>query len=168
MHKIVIVNTSPLFYLHRLGYFHLLEKLYDQIIIPHAVMAELEEGGKHGEDVPKIRDYNWIKVIDVKIVPAFIKMIPDLGQGESEVLALGCEEIDPLLIIDDGLARKIAKLHTFKLTGTAGVLLRAKSEGYITEIKTAIEGLKGVGFYLNNELIADILKISGENAKTSS
>ncbi len=60
MHKIVIVNTSPLFYLHRLGYFHLLEKLYDQIIIPHAVIAELEEGDKHGEDVPKIRDFNWI------------------------------------------------------------------------------------------------------------
>lgn len=93
MHKIVIVNTSPLFYLHRLGYFHLLKKLYDQIIIPHAVMAELEEGDKLGEDVPKITDYNWIKVKDVKIVPAFIKMIPDLGQAESEVLALGCEEI---------------------------------------------------------------------------
>jgi len=28
MPKIVIINTSPIFYLHRIGYLHILEKLY--------------------------------------------------------------------------------------------------------------------------------------------
>ena len=83
-------------------------------------------------------------------------------KGESEVLALGCEEIDPLLVIDDNLARRIAKLQAFKLTGTAGVLLRAKSEGYITGFKSTIERLKEIGFYLNDKLIVEILKASGE------
>lgn len=161
MHKTVIVNTSPLFYLHRLGYFNLLEKLYGEIIIPEAVVAELEEGEQSGEDVPKIAKYNWIKIKKVTI-PSFIKMIPDLGCGEAEVLALGCNEFDPLLIIDDTLGRKIAKLQLFKLIGTAGVLLRSKKEGHITEIRPIIERLKGVGFYLSDELIARILKISGE------
>jgi predicted nucleic acid-binding protein len=133
MHRTVIVNTSPLFYLHRLGYFNLLEKLYGEIVIPVAVVAELEEGEQSGEDVPKIVKYNWIKIKKVTI-PSFIKMIPDLGRGEAEVLALGCEEFDPLLIIDDTLGRKIAKLQSFKITGTAGVLLRSKKEGYIIGI----------------------------------
>jgi predicted nucleic acid-binding protein len=162
MHRIVIVNTSPLFYLHRLGYLDILEKLYNEVIVPEAVVAELEEGERVGEDVPKVAECNWIRVRKVTI-PAFIKMIPDLGQGEAEVLALGCEEVEPLLIIDDALARKIAKLQTFKITGTAGVLLKAKKEGYFKEIKPILGRLKETGFYLSAALIAEILKISGEN-----
>jgi predicted nucleic acid-binding protein len=60
MRKIVIVNTSLLFYLHKSGYLHILEKLYSEIIIPHAVLLELEEGRKAGEDVPEIKDHGWI------------------------------------------------------------------------------------------------------------
>ena len=161
MHKIIIVDTSPIFYLHRLGYLYLFEKLYGEIVVSHAVVVELEKGGKLGEDVPNTASYNWIKMKKVAI-PAFIKMIPDLGQGEAEVLALGCEMSEPLLVIDNGLARKIAKLQKFRFTGTAGVLLRAKKEGYITNIKQIIERLKDVGFYLSRELIVDILKMAGE------
>ena len=54
MHRKIIANTSPLFYLHRLGYFDILHKLYGEIIIPFSVMKELEEGFKIGEDVPRI------------------------------------------------------------------------------------------------------------------
>lgn len=161
MHRTVIVNTSPLFYLHRAGCLDCLEKLYGEIVIPEAVAFELEEGKRIGEDVPKIEDYLWIKLKKVTI-PAFIKIIPDLGQGEAEVLALGCEEKEPLLIIDDSLARRIAKLQAFKLTGTAGVLLKARKVGHITEIKPIIEKLKEAGFYLDDKLVADILKMSEE------
>src|SRR3989338_8346959 len=142
MHSVVIVNTSPLFYLHRLGYLYLLEKLYGEIVIPHAVITEIEEGKKLGEDVPNISDYKWLKIKNVTI-PAFIKMLHDLGLGEADVLA-----------------RRIAKLQEFKLTGTAGVLLRAKKEGYITEVKSTIGRLKEVGFYLTPKLIGDILRIA--------
>ncbi len=62
MHRIVIVNTSPLFYLHRLGYLNVLEKLYGEIVVPDAVVAELEEGEMVGKDVPIVSGYNWIKV----------------------------------------------------------------------------------------------------------
>lgn len=157
----VIVNTSPLFYLHRLGHLHLLEKLYGEIVIPEAVLAEIEEGEKAGEDIPKITEEKWIKVKKVYI-PAFIKMIPDLGRGEAEVLTLGCEEKNPLLIIDDALARKIANLQSFKITGTAGVLLKAKKAGYLKEINPLLARLKKTGFYLSDRLISEILKISGE------
>lgn len=160
-HRTVIVNTSPLFYLHRLDCLDCLEKLYGEIIIPEAVMLELEEGRKVGEDVPDIADCQWIKVKKVTI-PAFIKIISDLGSGEAEVMALGCEEKEPLLIIDDSLARRIAKLQAFKFTGTAGVLLKARKKGYITEIKPLIERLREVGFYLSDRLIADILKMAKE------
>lgn len=85
-----------------------------------------------------------------------------MGQGEAEVLALACEEKKPLVIIDDEIARKIAKLQGIKLTGTAGVLLKAKTNNYIPEIKPVLEKLREVGFYLSDRVIAEVLKISGE------
>jgi predicted nucleic acid-binding protein len=161
MRRTVIVNTSPLFYLHKVGHLNILEKLYREIVIPEAVAKEIEEGKRCGEDVPKIKDYSWVKVKKVR-VPGITKITPDLGPGEIEVLALGSEETDPLLIMDDILARKIAKLQAFKLTGTVGVLLRAKEKKLITELKPVIERLKKVGFYLSDNLILEILKASRE------
>jgi len=95
-------------------------------------------------------------------VPSYIKIITDLGQGEAEVLALACEEKDPLVIMDDALARRIARLHGLKLTGTAGVLLKAKAKNHITEIKPFLNKLKDVNFFITNNLINEILKIAGE------
>ncbi len=37
MPEIIIVNTSPLFYLHRLGLHEVLNKLYGNIAVPEAV-----------------------------------------------------------------------------------------------------------------------------------
>ncbi len=161
MHKIVISNTSPIFYLHRIGLLELLRKLYGEIIIPNAVLEELEEGKKAGEDIPAVQEYKWIKVKRIS-VPSYIKIIPDLGKGEAEVLALGIEERNHLLIIDDALARAIAKLQSLKFTGTAGILLKAKKAGLINEIKPILNKLKESGFFLKEKIAADILKLSGE------
>lgn len=161
MPEVIISNTTPIFYLHRVGYLELLRKLYDEVIVPNAVIEELEEGKKQGEDVPEINNYQWIKVRKIQ-VPSRINLIPDLGKGESEVLAMGLDEKQHLLIIDDKLAREIAKLHDLKFTGTAGVLLKSKSNGYITEIKPIIGRLREAGFFLSQELFEYILAQAGE------
>lgn len=160
MHKIVISNTSPIFYLNKIGHLELLERLYGEIIIPRAVLEELEDGRKAGEDVPEVSSYEWIKVRSVSL-PYYIKIIPDLGKGEAEVLALGLEE-GHLIIIDDALARRIASLYSLKFTGTAGIFLKAKKEGLIKEIKPILNTLKDSGFFLKDKLIADIIKLAGE------
>ena len=94
--------------------------------------------------------------------PVFISIVTDLGQGEAEVLALACEERETLVIIGDALARRIAKLRGIKLTQTTRVFLKAKAENHITEIKPFLNKVKNVGFYLTNNLISGILKITGE------
>ena len=52
MPEAVISNTSPIFYLHRLRLLDLLQELYQKIIVPKAIVAELEIGHRQGEDVP--------------------------------------------------------------------------------------------------------------------
>lgn len=46
-----------------------------------------------------------------------------------------------LLIMDDNAAKKTAKYLGLTVTGTMGVLLRAKKEGLIREVRPLIDGL---------------------------
>lgn len=161
MPEITIVNTSPLFYLHRLGLFELLNKLYGHITVPEAVKKELEEGQIQGEDVPQLASYPWIEIRSVSM-PRYLRLIADLGPGESEVLALATNHPSALIILDDKLARSIAEMQGFRLTGTAGVLLRAKEKGLVPALKPIIERLLDLDFRLKPDLVKATLELAGE------
>jgi predicted nucleic acid-binding protein len=161
MPEMTIVNTSPLFYLHRLGLLEVLNKLYGNIVVPEAVKTELEAGRNQGEDVPQLENYAWINAKSVNM-PEYLKLIADLGQGELEVLALATNYTSALVILDDKLARRIAEMQEFRLTGTAGVLLRAKRKGLIPALKPIMERLLNLDFRLKPDLVKAILELAGE------
>lgn len=83
------------------------------------------------------------------LVPDEIKVITGLGPGEAQVLALALEEPGSLVILDDGFARAEARARHIRLTGTAGVLLKAKQEGYIPAIAPLLDRLRQFGFRLS-------------------
>jgi predicted nucleic acid-binding protein len=158
---LVIVNTSPLLYLHQVDCLELLQQLYDTITVPPAVPQELEIGKLQGVDVPEVNSIEWIQIRPVAsatIIPAVI----DLGQGEAEVIALGLENPDSLLIFDDSLARRIADLYSLKYTGTLGVLVKAKQAGYLSAVAPVITMLRSKGMWLTDKIISDVLRLSGE------
>ena len=95
--------------------------------MPEAVRDELHVGRLQGEDTPELEAYAWITIRTVR-VPEIIQLITDLGPGEAQVLALALEEPGSLVILDDGFARAVATARGIRLTGTAGVLLKAKQE----------------------------------------
>lgn len=161
MPEVVISNTSPIFYLHRLRRLDLLQKLYQEIIVPKAVVAELEAGRRQGEDVPAIDSYEWIKIRAIRS-PQILGLSTDFGPGETEVLALALEESDSLVIIDEKLARKIARLRGLRVTGTAGVLLKAKQEGHILAVKPFLDRLQEIHFHLSDNVRTLILSIAKE------
>jgi predicted nucleic acid-binding protein len=157
----VISNTSPLFYLHRLRYLDLLRELYQRIIVPDAVVDELKAGREQGEDVPDVAAYAWIDVRSVR-VPAVVTLITDLGAGEAQALALGLEEPGSLVLLDDRLARTVARMRNIRITGTAGVLLKAKQEGYIPALAPLLNRLLQLDFWLSDAVKASILKLAQE------
>ena len=161
MPEVVISNTSPIFYLHRLRLLDLLQKLYQKIIVPQAVVAELEAGRRQGEDVPKIDNYEWIETRAIQS-PQIMGLSTDFGPGETEVLALALEESESLVIIDEKLARKIARLRGLLVTGTAGVLLRAKQEGHILAVNPFLDRLEEIQFHLSDNVRTLILSKAGE------
>jgi uncharacterized protein len=161
MPDLVISNTSPLFYLHRLEHLDLLQKLYLRIIVPEAVVNELKAGQEQGEDAPNVADYGWIEVRPVR-VPGLIRLITDLGAGEAEVLALALEEPGSLVILDDRLAREVTKLQNVRITGRAGVLLKAKQEGHISVVMPLLNKLTQLGFRLSDAVQATISQLAEE------
>ena len=161
MPNLTIVDTSPLFYLHRIGLLEVLHKLYSKITIPEAVKKELEAGQIQGEDVPQLAKYPWIEIMSVS-TPEYLTLIVDLGPGESEVLALATYHPTALVILDDKLARQIAEMQRFRFTGTVGVLLRAKEKGFITALKPSIEKLLSLNFRLKPDLVKAILELAKE------
>jgi len=58
----IIVDTSPIQYLHQIGQLSLLARLAGSIIVPPQVVKELETGRDLGIDLPNIRTLNWVNV----------------------------------------------------------------------------------------------------------
>jgi predicted nucleic acid-binding protein len=157
----IICNTSPLFYLHRAGHLELLPKLYGSITVPDAVVAEPRAGREQAEDAPDPAAMTWIEVCPVR-VPQIIALITDFGPGEAEVLALALEHPGSLVIVDDRFARTIAKGRGLRVTGTAGVLLKAKREGHLPAIAPVLSELTQLGFRLAPATAWEILALANE------
>ena len=148
MQKIIIADISCLILLHKIDEFNLLQKLFEQIII-----TEKEFDSKLPDWV-KVKDatnQNYQNIIQVSI-----------GKGEASAIALALEEYDPLLILDDLKARKLATNLNLKYTGTLGILIDAKLSGYLPSIKSIIAKIKTTNFHLPDELERKILLIAGE------
>lgn len=103
----VISNTSPLQYLHQLRLLNLLPQLVGNLIVPQAVVDELEAGRVLGHDLPEVTSLGWITVH----VPASSQQVmsPDLGRGETDVLRLALESSagGAVAILDDVRARQL-------------------------------------------------------------
>ena len=67
-----------------------------------------------------------------------------------------------MIIIDEKLGRFHAKHTDLSVTGTMGVLLKAKSKGLITQIKPLILELIDKDVWLSKKLIETILAKAGE------
>ncbi len=159
----VIVNTSPLQYLHQLGLLDLLPRLVERVTVPVPVVEELAEGRRLGYDVPDPKQYVWMDIRPLP-APAELRLAVDLGMGEASVLALALESEDPLVIIDDAMGRRLAVGLGIPLRGTLGVLLDAKRSGLVPAVAPLIKRLQGLRFHVSAGTVAAILRLAGEDA----
>lgn len=157
----VICNTSPLQYLHQLGLLHILPALAGRVIVPQAVLEELSVGRARGLNLPDPASLDWV-IIRRPASAVALRLVTDLGPGESEVLALALEMPESVVILDDALARQTAETLGIRLTGTLGLLLDAKRAGLLQEVASLLDQLQALRFRLAPRTRAAILKIAGE------
>ena len=158
--KPIICNTSPLIGLWGLDCLSLLRDLYIEVWIPRKVETEfiaIDESvyRKVLDNAP------WIKTVDLTHSQD-ATVYRNLDAGEAEVFALANEYDARLVIIDEQAARREAKRIGLSFKGVVGVLLEAKEEGLIDEIKPFLIALQKNGIYLGESVIADALEKAGE------
>ncbi|WP_437298219.1 DUF3368 domain-containing protein [Sorangium sp. So ce426] len=156
----VISDTGPLSYLHRLGRLELLQHLYRRLLVPPAVVAELNVGLRLGRDLPDVTTLDWI---ELRSPPAHaLQGIDGLGAGETEGIALSRSLPGSLVLLDDGYARTVATSLGLHITGTAGVLVVAKERGLLDLVRPELERLQTFGFRLATPVWRAVLERAGE------
>jgi predicted nucleic acid-binding protein len=143
-----------------IGKLDLLEKLYEEIVVPFAVYKEVTEKEKPFSKELRLFLSNRTKQIANRL--AVEVLISDIGIGESESIVLALEEKPDLVLIDDLKARKFAKMYGLEIIGTMGILLKAKKKGLITEIKPLITELLSNGIRIGNRIIEMTLEAGQE------
>ena len=154
---LVLSNTTPLIALAGINSLELLHQLYGSIIIPSAVKAELI-----GEpEKSAVTNSPWIVVKPISREERKRDFRARLHAGEVEVMILA-EELGAggatLVIMDDYAAKKTAKFMGFKTTGTLGILIQAKKQGLITEVKPLMEAVISHGLYVSEKIQQLVLR----------
>ncbi len=158
----VVSNSSPIIHLSKIGKLHLLQEFFDKISIPNAVYEECVIHGKEHEEVELIRKADWLKVHSVSDQKLLRLLESELDKGESEAIVLSLERKSDLLLLDDADARQKARIYNLKITGTVGILLRAKKENKIESFKQVLEHLVTTGFHIKTNLINRFLTEADE------
>jgi len=162
-----ISNTSPLLYLFRVGVLDWLPHLFDEIWVPQAVVTEMEYGRKAGYDVPEISNYDWVIIAEPRNVPSEWLTL-DLGPGELEAMALALENPERVVLLDDGLARRIAQAAGLEVWGTLRVLLEAKKQGLVKKVAPLVDDLQMAGIWVSADVRQRVLTLAGEESEVRS
>lgn len=151
MHKIVIADTSCLIVLSKINELDLLHRLYGKIITTLEVAKEFDE---------PLPTWITLNVISDKHVQQLLELQVDVG--EASAIALALETDDCTIILDDFKARKLADKLGLKITGTIGIIVKAKLKGVIPSIKPYLEKIRNTNFHLSAEIELQALKLAEE------
>ena len=131
-----ICNTSPIQYLFQCGLLDLLRSLYGEVVIPKAVAAEIHQGRAKGISLPAIDLLGWARI-----------------KGPNSPA-----------ILDDALARRYAAHLGIRLTGTLGILLRAKQQRLVSAVAPIIDQLDQLHFRLDPATRKAVLGMADESS----
>ncbi|MCA1784394.1 MAG: DUF3368 domain-containing protein [Desulfobacteraceae bacterium] len=160
---VVISNSSPIIHLAKIGRLNLLERLYSRILVPEKVYLECTDTVHYHKEVELIAQSAWIERQLIEDDRLFNLLYAEIDAGEAEALVLALEQKADLLLLDDQEARSMARKLGLPVTGTLGVLLKAKNEGMINSFAEDLQKLQRSGFWLSQNLVNTLLSSSGSN-----
>jgi len=104
------------------------------------------------ESIIKVKEPKEVELIDR------LMRISNLHGAEAQVLALA-KEMDGTAIIDEGIARQIARIYNIEAHGTVYLLLRLVYRGRLSrdEARKAIERMISAGWRLSAEEYAKLM-----------
>lgn len=156
---IVFSNTTPIIALSSIQRLDLLPHLFGHIHLVQEVVDECEVGGTI--TVPSLRDYDWLTIIASTPVQSS-SLLLELDKGEKHTLDMAQKHQADWVLIDEKIGRNMAEYLGLKVTGTLGILLKAKQQGLIPSFLDKVQNMQANGIYYHTALIHKLAQTVGE------
>lgn len=164
----VIADSSVLIVYARSGRLELLRDVFEILVVPPAVEEECVKRGDLRPGAPSLRqalEAGWIRVSPApRAALEIARNHPNLGRGEAAVLALARARKADVALIDDGLARNVAKAEGLRVVGSLGVLAMAHRRGILKDraaVESALRLLLRSGLWASADLVEDFWESLG-------
>jgi len=156
--NVVVSDAGPLIALGRLDMLHVLQHLFVEVQVPEEVILECM--ARPGNvDTVRIRAALDSGLLQRCMAPPY--ELAGLEVGECAAISRALE-IGAALLVDERAARAPAVALGLVVTGTLGVLARARRRGLIRPLMPLIAALRASGQRLSHQAVAQALTACGE------
>lgn len=159
----VICNATPLINFAAINRLEILQAIFDQIAVPPAVYNETTDLGFPGTQfVLQAIASGWLQV---RLISTIVPTIPvELDDGEREAIALALEIDQGRILLDEREARQIAQKLGLQVMGTLGILLLAKNNQIVPQVKPILDNMINiVRYWVSAALYQQVLQLAGED-----
>jgi len=146
----------------KVGYLYLLYELFEQVLIPQEVYAELTTGNHPAVKI--VSNLSWLEVRQIKNAEQInsFRLSYNLDLGEIAAIILAEELNADQLLIDEKAARRVAKTRRLPIIGTVGILVLAKKRGLIENVQTILDKMIENGTRIGRRLYLQALILAEE------
>lgn len=156
---IIVSDTSPINNLAAIHHLHLLHQLYGTVCIPEAVYRELTDPSFPVAGATEVKTFDWIQTLTVRDHKLVEALSNELDTGEAEAIALAVEIQADQVLIDERRGRIVASRLNLHYVGILGILVEARSQGLIAEVKPLLDRLLNeAGFWIAEPLYNSVLQ----------
>jgi len=153
--RVVVADTSPIFYLLAIGHVDILPRLFGKVLVPNAVRNELF----HPTVSAAVHD--WITGVPAWLVVTQVHAIDDvalqaLDAGERDAIGLALSLHADLILIDERKGTAVALGKGFEVIGTLGILSLAARRRLI-DLEDAFARLKRTNFRYRQGIMDELL-----------
>jgi predicted nucleic acid-binding protein len=159
---ILVLDSSALITLARIGQLTLLHEVAETILIPEAVYDEVVRAGQNRPGRAAVEQAHWIVRRQVHDRAAVTHLRHQVGPGGAEAIVLAKEAGADALVLDDLTARRVAEAAGQKVVGLLGLLLHSKERGVVNNVKHLLDQIISAGFFVDDMLYHFILREAGE------
>lgn len=149
--NLIISDTSCLALLTNIGELNLLQRSYSKVLITPEILAE------SGLPLPE-----WIEVRSPSDKKMQEILLESLDLGEATALCLAWELQNVAIILDDLKARKAGIRMGLRVTGTIGVIVKAKQKGLVNAVRPILDKVQKTNFRVSEIIIEEAIKEAGE------
>ena len=159
----IVSNTTPISNFLHLGRMEILKTIFKELHVPMAVHSEIEAYFSGDYQWQRCLDEGFIIRTEIQTSPKIKELMIHLHRGEAEALCLCIENNAKLCLLDDKDARIVARLNKIPISGTLGVLMKAKKMGIIESVKDFMDQLRTEHHYwIDNAMYNKVLSSLNE------